>query len=268
LTTSRHPPPSAADPRLAAEVPHNARIWNYWLGGTDNFPADRAVAEAAMRAYPEIVTVARESRKALARIVRFLAGDRGIRQFLDIGTGLPTADNTHTLAQRIAPASRIVYVDNDPLVLAHSDALLSSAPEGATTYLEADIREPEDIVAKAAGTLDFDQPVGLVLFGVLGAASTDTDEAYGIVQRLLAHLAPGSYLAINDSIHGDADGAADAGGEDAHFYTLRHLAEIARFFDGTELVEPGLVPNTFWRPEEAAPKPLPAHCGVGFRRGG
>ncbi|OHV36004.1 MULTISPECIES: SAM-dependent methyltransferase [Pseudofrankia] len=252
-----------ADPSYDPHIPHGARIWNYWVGGKDNFPADREVAEAAIAAYPGIVAIARESRNALARVVRFLVEEAGIRQFLDVGTGLPTENNTHEVAQRIAPECRIVYVDNDPLVLRQARALLTSTPEGTTTYLEADVREPETILEQAAATLDFEKPVGLILFGVLGAAVKDTDEAYGIVRRILASLVPGSYVAINDSVHGDADKAADAVAEGGYEYTVRDYQEIMRFFDGTELVEPGLVPNPQWRPDVPGAEPLPSHCGVG-----
>jgi hypothetical protein len=252
-----------ADQRYNPDIPHGARIWNYWVGGKDNFPADREVAEAAIVAYPGIVAIARESRKALVRVVRYLVAEAGVRQFLDIGTGLPTENNTHEIAQRIAPDSRIVYVDNDPLVLLHARALLTSSPEGATAYLEADVREPAKILAQAAETLDFDKPVGLIMFGVLGAAIKDTSEARGIVQQILASLAPGSYVAINDSVHGEADKAAEAIAEGGYDYTVRYLEEIASFFDGTELVEPGLVPNTLWRPDATGAKVLPSHCGVG-----
>ncbi|MBL7502574.1 SAM-dependent methyltransferase [Frankia sp. CNm7] len=252
-----------AELRYNPDIPHGARIWNYWVGGKDNFPADREVAEAAIRAYPGIVAIARESRKALVRVVRFLTEEAGIRQFLDIGTGLPTENNTHEVAQGIAPESRIVYVDNDPLVLLHARALLTSTPRGATAYLEADVREPEEILEQAAATLDFDKPIGLILFGVLGAAVKETDEARGIVQALLARMAPGSYIAINDSVHGEADKAADAVAEGGYEYTVRYYEEIAGFFDGTELIEPGLVPNALWRPDGPDGELLPSHCGVG-----
>jgi len=253
----------AADLRYNPDIPHGARIWNYWVGGKDNFAADRTVAEAAITAYPGIVAIARESRKALARVVRYLVEEAGIRQFLDIGTGLPTENNTHEVAQRIAPESRIVYVDNDPLVLLHARSLLTSTPAGATAYIEADVREPAKILAEAASTLDFDKPIALIMFGVLGAAIKDTDEARGIVSRLLGSLVPGSYLAINDSVHGDADKAADAVAEGGYEYTVRYFEEIAGFFEGTELVDPGLVPNTLWRPDAADAETLPSHCGVG-----
>ncbi|WP_241835299.1 SAM-dependent methyltransferase [Pseudofrankia asymbiotica] len=151
------PTPAEADPGHSPNIPHGARIWNYRVGGTDNFPADREVAEAAITAYPGIVAIAGESRRALVRVVRFLVEEAGIRQFLDIGTGLPTENNTHGVAQRIAPESRIVYVDKDPLVLIQARTLLTSTPEGATVYLEADVRKPEEILEKAAGTLDFDK---------------------------------------------------------------------------------------------------------------
>ncbi len=167
-------------PKLDTNVPQTARIWNYWLGGKDNFAVDREVGDQIFQAYPDIVENARAARAFLVRAVSYLAGEAGVRQFLDIGTGLPTANNTHEVAQRIAPESRIVYVDNDPLVLVHARALLTSTPEGATEYIDADLREPDKILAAAAKLLDFSKPVALMLFGVVEFI-TDDDEAYGIV---------------------------------------------------------------------------------------
>ena len=167
-------------------MPHSARIWNYWLGGTDNYAVDREAGEAYKEIFPGIAVVARTSRAFLTRAVRYLAGEAGIRQFLDIGTGLPTANNTHQVAQSVAPESRIVYVDNDPLVLAHARALLTSSPEGSCDYLDADIRNPEAILETAAGLLDFTQPVALMLMGIMGHFTDD--EAYPIVSRLQAGL--------------------------------------------------------------------------------
>jgi S-adenosyl methyltransferase len=189
-------------------VPHSARIWNYWLGGKDNYPVDRAAGDQFRGVYPGIVHVAREGRGFLTRAVRFLAGEAGIRQFLDIGTGLPTADNTHEVAQRVAPDARIVYVDNDPVVLAHARALLTSSPEGATRYVDADLHDPDQILAAAGPNLDLSQPVGLMLMGVLGHI-TDDEEARSILDRLLGALPSGSYLALYDGADTDP---ADAGG--------------------------------------------------------
>ncbi|MGK5534165.1 SAM-dependent methyltransferase [Streptomyces sp. URMC 129] len=232
-------------------VPHSARIWNYWLGGKDNYAVDRAAGDEYRKVFPGIVDLARAQRYFLARAVRFLAGEAGIRQFLDVGTGLPTVDNTHEVAQRVAPEARVVYVDNDPLVLAHAHALLTSSPEGATSYVHADLREPDTILQEAARTLDFGRPVALTLMGVLGHI-TDTQEAYAIVRRLMDGLPPGSYLALADSSDSDtafaeAQRRYNEGG--AVPYILRKPEEIAGFFDGLALVEPGVVPVPQWRPE-------------------
>jgi hypothetical protein len=199
---------AAAGPEAVIDttVSHLARIWNYWLGGKDNYAADRKAGDRVAAMLPSIVAQARADRAFLGRAIRYLAGEEGVRQFLDIGTGLPTADNTHEVAQRVAAGSRIVYVDNDPLVLAHARALLTSTPEGACDYIDGDLRDPEAILTEAARTLDFAQPVALMLLGVVHHIP-DTGEAEEIVRRLVAALAPGSYVAINHStsaVHGAA----------------------------------------------------------------
>lgn len=233
-------------------VPHSARIWNYWLGGKDNYAVDREAGDAFREAFPDIVEVARTSRAFLIRVVEYLAGEAGIRQFLDVGTGLPTEDNTHEVAQRVAPESRIVYVDNDPLVLAHARALLISAPQGDTRYVDANLREPDRILAAAGDILDFSQPVAVMLMGVLGHVA-ELEEARSIVNRLLDPLPPGSYLAITDGtdvIKGEVGQEAQQGYDDtgAVPYRLSKPAEIASFFEGLELVEPGVVSVPRWRP--------------------
>ena len=177
-------------PRLDTTVPHSARIWNYWLGGKDNFAVDRAAGEQFLATFPDIAVIARATRAFMNRAVQYLAGEVGIRQFLDIGTGLPTVDSTHEIAQQIAPESRIVYVNNDPVVLVHAHALLRSTPQGATDYLDADLREPEAIVAGAAKTLDFTQPVAVMLLGIMGHI-TDDGQAQSIVRQLMDAAAPG-----------------------------------------------------------------------------
>jgi hypothetical protein len=243
-------------PEIDASVPHSARIWNYWLGGKDNYPADREVGDQIAKMFPSIVAMARHDRAFLVRAVRYLAGEAGIRQFLDVGTGLPTMDNTHEVAQRIAPDSRIVYVDNDPLVLTHARALLTSTPQGACDYIDADLREPDRILEAASRTLDFSQPVALMLVAILLHITSD-EEAYAIVRRLVDLLAPGSYLVIvhdTADIHSEEIEAAmryfmDQGGEPL---VARSREQITRFFNGLELVEPGLVTTSRWRPE---PKP-------------
>jgi hypothetical protein len=256
------------EPNFDTSVPQTARIWNYWLGGKDNFPADQRVGDQILEAFPAIVENARASRAFLARAVRYLAGEAGIRQFLDIGTGLPTASNTHEVAQAVAPESRIVYVDNDPIVLAHARALLTSSPEGATAYIDADLRDPETILQEAAQTLDFTQPIAIMLMGILGHIADD-DEARSIVKRLVGALPSGSYLTMNDGTDTSEEvvEAARIWNESANpTYHLRSPERIARFFDGLELVEPGVVSPPRWRPEPS-PSGLPAEvdssCGVG-----
>jgi S-adenosyl methyltransferase len=262
-------PDATAGTAIDTAVPHSARIWNYWLGGKDNYAVDREAGDQYVKALPAIVDIARAGRAFLARAVRYLALEAGVRQFLDVGTGLPTADNTHQIAQRAAPESRIVYVDNDPLVLAHARALLTSTPEGATDFIDADMHDPEAVLARAAASLDFSQPVALMLMGVMGHISDD-DEAQSIVQRLLAGLSSGSYLAVYDGVEDitEAMSEAEQGYEDtgAVPYKNRLRAQVARFFDGLELVEPGLVLASQWRPVAAGPgagPDAPSLAGVG-----
>jgi hypothetical protein len=241
-----------APPGIDTTVPHSARIWNYWLGGTDNFPVDRAAGDEYRRVFPGVVDVARASRGFLVRSVRYLAGEAGVRQFLDVGTGLPTADNTHQVAQAAAPDSRVVYVDSDPLVLAHARALLAGAPEGTTAFLDADLRDPAHIVSAAGRTLDFGRPVALILSGVLGHVA-ETDEARALVRALLATLPPGSYLSLNDgtAVFSEQIDEAQEGYNDSGAvpYALRTPEEIASFFEGLDLVEPGVVACPRWRPD-------------------
>jgi len=251
-------------------VPHSARIWNYWLDGKDHYAVDRAAGDQFSAIYPQIVDIARADRAFLGRVVRFLAGEAGVRQFLDVGTGLPTKDNTHEVAQRVAPESRIVYVDNDPLVLTHARALLTGSPEGTTSYVNADMGDPEKVLQEAAKWLDLTQPVALTLMGVLGHV-TDYAEARSIVAALLDGLTAGSYLAINDSINTsealeDALRQYEASG--AVPYRTRSLEQFAGFFDGLELVEPGVILVADWRPDPAAlPGPeIPQVGAVGRKR--
>src|SRR5215468_5447246 len=160
-------PAPTPSPKIDTSVPYPARIWNYWLGGKDNYPVDRAAGEEYVKVFPGIVDIARHSRYFPARAVRFLAGDAGIRQFLDVGTGLPTVDNTHEVAQRVAPECKIVYVDNDPLVLVHARALLTSTPEGVCDYIDADLHQPATILTSARHILDFTQPIALMMLGIV-----------------------------------------------------------------------------------------------------
>jgi len=244
-------PEDTAGAGIDTTVPHSARIWNYWLGGKDNYAVDREAGDQYVKIYPGIVDIARAGRAFLARAVRYLTLEAGLRQFLDVGTGLPTVDNTHELAQRAVPASRIVYVDNDPLVLAHARALLTSTPEGVTDYIDADMRDPGAVLARAAETLDFGQPAGLMIMGVMGHIPDD-EEAQSIVQRLLAGLPSGSFLALYDSLDiSEALNEAQQRYDDtgAVPYKLRRADQIERFFDGLEFVTPGLVRCPQWRPE-------------------
>ncbi|MGC0387463.1 SAM-dependent methyltransferase [Streptomyces sp. SAI-129] len=256
--------------RLQTDRPHSARVWNYLLGGKDNYPVDSEAGEVILRTFPEFAAVARLQRRFLARAVRFLAGEVGIRQFLDIGTGLPTADNTHELAQRIAPESRIVYVDNDPLVLTHAQALLTSSPEGTCAYVDADVRDPERILAEAAKTLDLSRPVALTTLGIMGQIS-DSERPAELLNTLLAALPPGSYLALSDGTNGNEalNRAVEVyNGQSANTYHLRSPQEIAAFFAGLDLVEPGVVSTASWRPDPDRPEEPTADvsvCGVAVK---
>jgi O-methyltransferase involved in polyketide biosynthesis len=238
-------------PEIDTTVPNSARIWNYWLGGKDNYPVDRVAGDEYRAVYPEIVDVARASRRFLARAVRFLAGEAGVRQFLDIGTGLPTVDNTHEVAERVATGVRVVYVDNDPVVLTHARALLTST-RATTAYVDADLHDPSRILAAAAQTLDLSRPVALMLLGILGHIEDD-DEARSIVARLLDALPPGSYLVIcegtNDLYQSGVEAQQQYNESGAAPYRLRSARQIAEFFDGLELVDPGVVSCPRWRPE-------------------
>jgi hypothetical protein len=249
--------PGETDTRLQAGVAHVARVYDYWLGGKDHFPADRVAGEKTVSIYPGIRESARANRAFLARSVRHLAGTEGIRQFLDIGTGLPTANNTHEVAQAIAPESRIVYVDNDPLVLDHARALLTSRPEGVTAYLDADLRDTGTILAQAAQTLDFTQPVAIMLMAVVHYIP-DEAQARQIVATLLESVPAGSFLTIS---HAGIDlfpaemGAFEESLNE-HLPGARHAARdhdaVERFFDGTRLLEPGVVRVSEWRPDSDA----------------
>jgi hypothetical protein len=253
-------------------VAHSARIYDYWLGGKDNFAADREAAEQAIAANPGIVFDVRANRAFLARAVGYLADDRGIRQFLDLGTGLPTASNTHEVAQSVAPESRIVYVDSDPIVLAHARALLTSSAAGATAYLDADLRDLDQIRPAAAQTLDFSKPVAVMMLIVLHLIP-DSDDPYGIVTRLMDSLVPGSHLVI---AHPASDIKPAAIAEMTKRInarlgpargTMRDRDEITRFFDGLELLEPGVVQPQRWRPAGAlTDADVTAWCGVARKR--
>ena len=242
-------------PKIDTSVPHSARIWNYWLGGKDNYPVDRAAGDRYRETFPQIVDVARAGRYFLARSVRFLAGEAGVRQFIDVGTGLPAADNTHEVAQRMAPECRVVYVDNDPLVLAHARALLDSTPQGSCDYVDADMRDPAAILTAAARTLDLARPVAVLFMGVLGHIA-DYDESRAIVSALLDGVPAGSYLALKESVGAQARVKANQQYEQtgAVPYTSRTAAQVEGYFAGLDLVPPGVVPVGDWRPD---PSPFP-----------
>jgi hypothetical protein len=263
------------DPDLGIDVSvaHPARVYDYWLGGTDNFAADRAAGDRVLAATPGLRYRVRANRAFLGRTVRYLAAEAGIRQFLDLGTGIPSADNTHEVAQRAAPDSRVVYVDNDPIVLRHAQALMRGAPEGVTTYIEADLRDPAPILRQATATLDFGQPVAVMLLGVLHLVS-DSEDPWAIVARLMDAVPPGSYLVISHPALDIGEGQAAAqrayNQNVATAQTLRTRDEFARFFTGLELVEPGLVQVHQWRPnpEDSAPEgTVSAHGGVAAKVG-
>ena len=255
---------------IDTSVPHIARVYDYWLGGKDNFAPDRAAAEAAMREDPNVVEGVRGNRAFLARAVRYLAGQAGVRQFLDIGTGIPAADNTHEVAQDVAPECRVVYVDNDPIVLSHARALLTSEPGGATAYLDQDLRNVAEIIRAAAGTLDFTEPVAVMLIGILHCIP-DEDDPAGVIRQLMDAVPPGSYLAIShpaDDINSPGVGRLASRLNELMPVKLRFRAraEVARFFDGLELVEPGLVRAPEWRPDSDADLDNPAAVWAGVAR--
>ena len=252
---------------LDTNVPHIARVYDYWLGGKDNFAADRELAEKFMAADPSVTAGVRSNRAFLGRAVHYLATEAGVRQFLDIGTGIPTANNTHEVAQRADPSARVVYVDNDPIVLIHARALLASHPAGATDYVDADLRDVGTILAVAARTLDFSQPVAVMLVGVLHCIPDD-DYPGQLVAMLMEAVAPGSYLALSHpaaDIHAAemAAGAAMMNKAMAGSITFRTQAQVAAYFAGLDLVEPGLVSTPQWRPGPGVrSRPLPGWVGV------
>ena len=259
--------------RLDTTVAHSARVWNYLLGGKDHFAADRETGDLILRMFPGIAQLARLQRRFLVRAVRYLAGEAGIGQFLDIGTGLPTADNTHEVAQTVSPKSRIVYTDNDPMVLVHAKALLTSAPGGATSYIEADVRDPDTILAEAARTLDFGQPVALIMLGIMGQLP-DSDQPHALARQYLDALPGGSYLALCDGT-GTSPALNQAiavyNQNSASSYHLRSPERIGAFFDGLTPVPPGLVPASQWRSEGEDTVGEPAGedatiCGIGFKQ--
>jgi hypothetical protein len=251
-------------------VAHIARVYDYWLGGKDNYAADRAAGDQVMKAYPNIVHSVQANRAFLARAVHYLAGEAGIRQFLDIGTGIPTANNTHEVAQSVAPECRVVYVDNDPVVLCHARALLTSSPAGATDYIDGDLRDTARVLDGAARTLDFTQPVAVMLLGVLHMIPSQ-DDPRAVVTTLMGAVPAGSFLSIS---HPASDIDAAAGAEASRRYnaqasesaTFRSRAEVLGFFDGLDLAEPGLVRVPEWRPRSELEAKTPSNLWGGVAR--
>ncbi len=266
----RPAPQSAFDEKIRVDIPQSARIWNYWMGGKDYYPVDREAGDAVIAVNPGIVTVAKQSRRFLIRAVSTLAGELGIRQFLDVGTGLPTMQNTHEVAQGIAPESKIVYVDNDPMVLAHARALLTNTtPEGVTGYVDADYHEPDQIVADARNILNFNQPIAVMFMGVLGHIR-EFAEMRSIVDRVMEKVPSGSYLLLWDSTSTSEEVLLGRDMQErTHIpYELRTVAQLQQCFEGLEMVEPGLVSITQWRPELSAVDgdtldPIDAFGGMG-----
>jgi S-adenosyl methyltransferase len=247
---------------------HPARVWNYWLGGRDYFAADRTAGEKMSRDFPHLAQMARAERAFLVRAVRFLAGPARIRQFLDIGAGLPAGGNTHEIAQRIAPDTGVVYADNDPAVLVHAQALLqnpvlASTPEGVVSYVGADLRDVTAVLARSARTLDLKKPVALIMLGVLGHID-DYGAARSIASQLMDALPSGSYLAIADGVAGSGpvDNAQQRYNSAVPVpYHLRRPDQLASFFDGLDLIEPGVVPCPRWKPDALGSPGAPGGAG-------
>jgi len=265
MSSGEHEPPA-----FDTSVAHIARVYDYWLGGKDNYAADRAAGDQVMQAYPNIVHSVQANRAFLARAVGYLAGEAGIRQFLDIGTGIPTSNNTHEVAQSVAPECRVVYVDNDPVVLCHARALLTSSPAGATDYIDADLRDTAAVLDAAARTLDFTKPVAVMLLGILHMIPSQ-DDPHAAVTTLMEAVPAGSFLSIS---HPAADIDAAAGAEASRRYnaqasetaTFRSRAEVLGFFEGLDLVEPGLVPVPEWRPRSEIEAKTPSNLWGGVAR--
>ncbi|HUN32963.1 MAG TPA: SAM-dependent methyltransferase [Trebonia sp.] len=256
--------------RVDTTVAHPARRYDYWLGGKDNFAADRESGDAIAAAFPTVRIAVIENRRFVRRAAAFLAADAGIRQFLDIGTGIPTSPNVHEIAQKIDPASRVAYIDNDPIVLVHARALLTSSAEGATAYIDADLREPDKILAHPdlCATLDFSRPMALMLGAILHFIP-DAEDPYGIVARLVSALPKGSYLVVSHATNdflSPQEVDEIVAGRYGPFYA-RSEAEFGRFFEGTELVPPGITSVAEWRAHnEPQPRPTAAeaytYCAV------
>jgi hypothetical protein len=255
---------TGSDIDLKTDVPHSARVYDYLLGGKDNFSADRAAAAEITKGWANLPRSMRANRNFMARVARYLAAEQGIRQFLDIGTGLPTSPNLHEIAQEVAPESRIAYVDNDPIVLVHARALLTSTPEGQTTYLDADLRDPDAILEsrQLRETLDLDRPIAVTVFAILHFI-TDDAVAQDIIDRLMRPLPPGSILALSactaDSAPEEVSAGVAAYNANGIPLVARDRAEVERFFDGLELLDPGVVLVNHWHPDDLAASEVDAH---------
>jgi hypothetical protein len=265
--------PEAPD-GVDTSVAHPARVYDYWLGGNVNFPVDREAAERVLAATPGLRMRVRASRAFLTRVVRHLTATAGIDQFVDLGSGIPSTDNVHEVAQAVNPAARVVYVDNDPIVLVHAKPLLTGTAEGATDLVQADLRFPQQVLAAAAQTVDLTRPVGLLMLGVLHLIQ-DAEDPWGIVAEYMAALAPGSYVAIShpaiEIYPGQREAQRRYNERVATPQTLRDRTAVERFFTGLEMVEPGLVQVHQWRPDPGADGNLPAdfasaHAGVARKR--
>jgi hypothetical protein len=262
--------PSPPSTETDTTVPASARIWNYWLGGKDFYQVDKEAGDQFAQFFPGIFDMARASRYFIARVVRYLAGEAGIRQFLDIGTGLPSHDSTYEIAQRAAPDSRVVYVDDDPFVLAHARSRHASSTGGGTDYIDADLNDPDALLRIARGRLDFSRPVAIMLMGILGHIGNPEDDddraAQSVVGTLRAALPPGGYLAIYDT--SDTDPGQNAALRDynesgAAPYRVRRPDQIVRFFGGLQLVDPGVVPIQQWRPDHSPSGPPEGMVNMG-----
>lgn len=255
-----------SQPQIDTSIPHSARVWNYWLGGKDNYPVDRELGDTILESFPPMQDIARAQRTFLMRSVTYLAKEAGIRQFLDLGAGLPTHNNTHEIAQSVAPSSKVVYIDNDPLVLAHARALLVGSPEGVTAYVDADVHDVEGVLEAVGATLDLSQPVGVTMLGILG--HMEGEEAYRVARAYLDALPSGSYLAVADTTNTtpEVQKAEETWNEsEVQSYFTRSPEEIARFFAGLDLVEPGVVPALHWHPDPDAIGSIPEvdeYCGL------
>ena len=273
MTSDKAVAPEAGPPSFDTSVANQARVYDYLLGGKDNYAADRAATEAWLAIDPELAFTVRANRAFLGRVVRYLTGEAGMRQFLDIGTGIPTADNTHEVAQAIAPESRVVYIDYDPIVLAHARALLASSEAGATSYIDADLRDTSTILDEASQLLDFTKPVAVTLLAILHAIP-EADDPQAIVARLMDAVPSGSYLAISHAGSDLLDQHKQDGLKDVadrmiqNKITYRDREQLARFFEGTDLVEPGLVRVEEWRPASGngGTEKSSLWCAVGRKR--